>query len=204
MRFLIDNALSLEVAELLTVAGHDAVHVRDLALELVAGLLERTAPALGVRIALGYANDHMRSAEQDMQADHRCPPSRRTSGALRRFSRHQRPAFSTCRAPQRVKVTGSRSLTPVSRRARKTASAGTVCSRSASAIDSRSSASAVASSSNASLVSRARTVTTAPDTSLPSDAPPPYRDGVYDEKRARSLGLDIVDTSTGFVKQNAH
>ncbi len=31
-----------------------------------------------------------------------------------------------------------------------------------------------------------------------------YRDGVYDEKRARFLGLDIVDTSTGFVKQNAH
>ena len=47
-------------------------------LELEAGLVERTTPALGVRIALGYAKDHMRSAVEDMQADHRCPPSRST------------------------------------------------------------------------------------------------------------------------------
>ena len=47
-------------------------------LELAAGLVEHTSPALGVRIALGYAKDHMRSAEEDMQADHRCPPSRST------------------------------------------------------------------------------------------------------------------------------
>ena len=32
MRFLIDNALSPDVAELLTAAGHDAVHVRSLSL----------------------------------------------------------------------------------------------------------------------------------------------------------------------------
>ena len=30
------------------------------------------------RIALGYAKDHMRSGEEDMTADHRCPPSRST------------------------------------------------------------------------------------------------------------------------------
>ncbi len=47
-------------------------------LEFAAGLVEHTSPALGVRIALGYAKDHMRSAEEDMQADHRCPPSRST------------------------------------------------------------------------------------------------------------------------------
>ena len=44
-------------------------------LELAAGVVEHTSPALGLRIALGYAKDHMRSAEEDMQADHRCPPS---------------------------------------------------------------------------------------------------------------------------------
>lgn len=32
MRFLIDNALSPDIAELLTAAGHDAVHVRSLSL----------------------------------------------------------------------------------------------------------------------------------------------------------------------------
>ena len=50
----------------------------DCALELDAGLVERTTPALGFRIALGYAKDHMRSCEEDMTADHRCPPSRST------------------------------------------------------------------------------------------------------------------------------
>ena len=47
-------------------------------MELEAGLVERTTPALGFRVALGYAKDHMRSCEEDMQADHRCPPSRST------------------------------------------------------------------------------------------------------------------------------
>ncbi len=47
-------------------------------LELEAGLVERATPALGFRIALGYAKDHMRSCEEDMKADGRCPPSRST------------------------------------------------------------------------------------------------------------------------------
>ena len=47
-------------------------------MDLKAGLVERTTPALGFRIALGYAKDHMRSCEEDMKADHRCPPSRST------------------------------------------------------------------------------------------------------------------------------
>ena len=47
-------------------------------LELDVGLVERTTPALGFRIALGYAKDHMRSCEEDMTADHRCPPARST------------------------------------------------------------------------------------------------------------------------------
>ena len=47
-------------------------------LDLDAGLVERTTPALGFRIALGYAKDHMRSCAEDMPADHRCPPSRST------------------------------------------------------------------------------------------------------------------------------
>ncbi len=47
-------------------------------LDLDAGLVERTSPALGFRIALGYAKDHMRSCAEDMTADHRCPPSRST------------------------------------------------------------------------------------------------------------------------------
>ena len=47
-------------------------------LDLEAGVVEHTTPALGFRIALGYAKAPMRSAEEDMQADHRCPPSRST------------------------------------------------------------------------------------------------------------------------------
>ena len=47
-------------------------------LDLDAGVVEGTTPALGFRIALGYAKDHMRSCEEDMKADHRCPPSRST------------------------------------------------------------------------------------------------------------------------------
>ena len=42
-------------------------------LDLEAGVVEHTTPALGFRIALGYAKAPMRSAEEDMQADHRCP-----------------------------------------------------------------------------------------------------------------------------------
>ena len=47
-------------------------------LELQAGLVEQCTPALGARIALGYAKDHMRSCAEDMLADHRCAPSRST------------------------------------------------------------------------------------------------------------------------------
>jgi hypothetical protein len=47
-------------------------------LELEAGIVEHGTPALGFRIALGYAKDHMRSCEEDMKADHRSPPSRST------------------------------------------------------------------------------------------------------------------------------
>jgi hypothetical protein len=47
-------------------------------LDLEAGIVEQATPALGFRVALGYAKDHMRSCEEDMQADHRCPPSRST------------------------------------------------------------------------------------------------------------------------------
>lgn len=47
-------------------------------LDLEAGLVEQATPALGYRVALGYAKAHMRSCEEDMQADHRCPPSRST------------------------------------------------------------------------------------------------------------------------------
>jgi len=47
-------------------------------LDLEAGLVEHSTPALGFRIALGYAKTHMRSCEEDMKADHRAPPSRST------------------------------------------------------------------------------------------------------------------------------
>lgn len=47
-------------------------------LELEAGLVERGTPALAYRIALGYAKGPMRSVEEDMLGDHRCPPSRST------------------------------------------------------------------------------------------------------------------------------
>jgi hypothetical protein len=47
-------------------------------LDLEAGIVEQATPALGYRVALGYAKDHMRSCEEDMRADHRCPPSRST------------------------------------------------------------------------------------------------------------------------------
>ena len=47
-------------------------------LDLEAGIVEHGTPALGFRIALGYAKDHMRSCEEDMKADHRSPPSRST------------------------------------------------------------------------------------------------------------------------------
>jgi hypothetical protein len=47
-------------------------------MELEAGMVEHGTPALGFRIALGYAKDHMRRCEEDMKADHRSPPSRST------------------------------------------------------------------------------------------------------------------------------
>ena len=47
-------------------------------LDLEAGVVAQATPALGFRVALGYAKDHMRSCEEDMRADHLCPPSRST------------------------------------------------------------------------------------------------------------------------------
>jgi len=47
-------------------------------LELAAGLIEGATPALAYRVALGYAQGPGRRAEEQMQADHRRPPSRST------------------------------------------------------------------------------------------------------------------------------
>ncbi len=47
-----------------------------LPLELQAGLVERTTPAMGYRVALGYAKEHSRGLEEDLRASHRAPPSR--------------------------------------------------------------------------------------------------------------------------------
>jgi hypothetical protein len=47
-------------------------------LELAAGLIEGATPALAYRVALGYAQGPGRQAEEQMQADHRHPPSRST------------------------------------------------------------------------------------------------------------------------------
>jgi hypothetical protein len=47
-------------------------------LELAAGLIEGATPALGYRVALGYAQGPGRHAEEQMHADHRQPPSRST------------------------------------------------------------------------------------------------------------------------------
>ena len=47
-------------------------------LELAAGLIEGATPALAYRVALGYAQGPGRHAEEQMQADHRQPPSRST------------------------------------------------------------------------------------------------------------------------------
>ena len=47
-------------------------------LELEAGLIEGATPALGYRIALGYAQDPGRQVEEQLQASHREPPSRST------------------------------------------------------------------------------------------------------------------------------
>lgn len=47
-------------------------------LELAAGLIEGTTPALAYRVALGYAQGPGRHAEEQMHADHRQPPSRST------------------------------------------------------------------------------------------------------------------------------
>ena len=67
--------------------------------DLEAGLVERTTPALGARIMLGYAKNHMRSAEEDMQADHRCPPSRST---LERVAKAMGTAAQAGGAPDRT------------------------------------------------------------------------------------------------------
>lgn len=45
-------------------------------LELNAGLVEGATPAMGYRVALGYAKGHSRGLEEDLRASHRRPPSR--------------------------------------------------------------------------------------------------------------------------------
>lgn len=45
-------------------------------LDLQAGLMEGATPAMGYRVALGYAKAHSRSVEEDLRASHRVPPSR--------------------------------------------------------------------------------------------------------------------------------
>lgn len=45
-------------------------------LELQAGLLEGTTPAMAYRVALGYAKEHSRGLEEDLRASYRAPPSR--------------------------------------------------------------------------------------------------------------------------------
>ena len=47
-------------------------------LELATGLIEGATPALAYRVALGYAQGPGRRAEEQLQADHRRPPSRST------------------------------------------------------------------------------------------------------------------------------
>ncbi len=47
-------------------------------LELEAGLIESATPALGYRIALGYAQDPGRQVEEQLHGSHRPPPSRST------------------------------------------------------------------------------------------------------------------------------
>lgn len=47
-------------------------------LELAMGVMEGATPALAYRVALGYAQGPSRHAEEQLQADHRTPPSRST------------------------------------------------------------------------------------------------------------------------------
>src|SRR2546428_2567380 len=47
-------------------------------LELATGLIEGATPALAYRVALGYAQGPGRRAAEQLQADHRPPPSRST------------------------------------------------------------------------------------------------------------------------------
>jgi hypothetical protein len=67
-------------------------------LDLEAGIVEQATPALGYRVTLGYAKDHMRSCEEDMRADQRCPPSRST---LERMAK----AIGTAATPVAPRIT---------------------------------------------------------------------------------------------------